>query len=78
MKHIEPTLTPNKVARFFNETLEMVQSDNLDEMSPEAFCEMVIEHQLGGYGGEFYRDYIQNVLAGKQQVSSKGKLTTKK
>jgi hypothetical protein len=32
----------------------MAMTENLDEMSPDAFCEMMIEHKIGGYGKEFF------------------------
>jgi len=65
MKHFDPNLTPKEIAHFFNQTLEMAQSENPDEMSPDAFCEMMIEHKIGSYGKEFFSDYIETFLQQK-------------
>lgn len=46
----------------------MNPTDNLDEMSPDAFCEMMIEQNIGGYGKQFFQEYIENFLVQKTAV----------
>ena len=47
----------------------MAQSEtNPDEMSPDAFCEMMIEHKIGSYGRDFLSSqYIEGVLLAKSK-----------
>jgi len=68
MHHFDNNLSYKEIAHFFNQTLEMVQSENPDEMSPEAFCEMMIEHKIGGFGKDFMTaPYIEQVLVAKSK-----------
>ncbi len=46
------------IVRLYRETLDMdVNSDDIDKMSPEAFCQMAIQYKLGGHGKELLQDY---------------------
>eukprot|EP00347_Sterkiella_histriomuscorum_P019518 403341327 len=76
MHHFDNTLQKKQIAHFFNQTLEMVQSENPDEMSPDAFCEMMIEHKIGGYGKDYMTtQYIDQVLVAKSKQVKDSKKT---
>ncbi|CDW91434.1 UNKNOWN [Stylonychia lemnae] len=76
MHHFDSTLQQKEIAHFFNQTLELVQSENPDEMSPDAFCEMMIEHKIGGFGKDIITNqYIDQVLAPKVKQLKDSKKT---
>lgn len=57
------------------QTLEMIPHENPDEMSPEAFYEMMIQHQIGGFGKDFLREHIEDHLLSKSaQIRNKSKI----
>ena len=48
MKSMEPNLEKSRIVRLFDETLEMMNSqENIDEMSPDVFCKMILKNKLG-------------------------------
>lgn len=63
IKDIEPEMSQNDAVRLFMKTLSMSTSWNPDEISPEAFCDMVVEHHLGGFGGEIFTPELYSLVS---------------
>lgn len=62
MKSLEEGLSTKMVAQYFSEMLDMAKGENPDEISPEAFCELMIQKNIGNYGQEFFHDYIETAF----------------
>ncbi len=75
MHHFDSTLSGKAIAECFNQTLEIIACENPDEMSPEAFCEMMIERRIGGYGKDFMTDYLDHLLNPKNKLVKDGRKT---
>mmetsp|Transcript_30758 Transcript_30758/g.27207 ORF Transcript_30758/g.27207 Transcript_30758/m.27207 type:complete len:238 (+) Transcript_30758:67-780(+) len=59
VNNLEPNLPRNEISELFNETLEYcVEEEDSDKMTPEAFVKTAIKYKLGGYGKDFFTDYL--------------------
>lgn len=55
LRSIEPSMKTVEVVRLYRETLDMeANAEDIDRMSPEAFCQMAFQYKLGGHGKEFF------------------------
>ncbi|CAI2386044.1 unnamed protein product [Moneuplotes crassus] len=71
-------ISPQKIINLFNETLDSMEeegmaNDDMDYMSPEAFCAMAFKYKLGGYGRDFFEAYITQFLDEKKTASIEDK-----
>ncbi|CAI2367808.1 unnamed protein product [Moneuplotes crassus] len=63
INHLEKSMSRDRISELFNETLEMDEnSEDLDKMNPDCFCEMALSYKLGGYG----KCFIPNPPMGKK------------
>lgn len=59
VNNLDSNMSRNEISELFNETLEYeTDEDDPDKMSPESFCKTAIKHKLGGYGKDFFTDYL--------------------
>jgi uncharacterized protein YpbB len=73
LKMVDPLQMRNQVLRLFKEALEKTHGENMDAMSPEAFCEVAIENKIGKFGKDLLIYYYQSSkqMGYLQQQSSK-------
>jgi len=44
--------------------------ENPDEITNEAFCELMIQKNIGNYGAEFFYEYIEAAFKSSKQISN--------
>ncbi len=62
IKNIEPSMSQADTAHLFMKALSMSTSWNPDEMSPEAFCDMIISQKLGGHGEDIFNKEFYDIV----------------
>lgn len=59
LKYLEPGVTKKNVITLFKEALSMADHDaEEDSISPEILMRLVLYHKIGGYGKEFFGNYL--------------------
>lgn len=78
VRSLEPKKGETDVVQLFRKALEFeVNEENLDVMSPSAFCEMALEVNLGGYGITNFEEIvlIEELIAQDQENMQEGSKT---
>ncbi|CAI2368501.1 unnamed protein product [Moneuplotes crassus] len=66
VNNLDPNLSRNEISELFNETLELVtDEEDPDKMTPESFCITALKYKLGGFGKDFFTDYLLSKKKGK-------------
>jgi len=75
---LEAGRPPSAVVQMFREALELDENvANPDAMSPSAFCEVVLRHQLGGFGKSVFHSKLLH-MQGEESVEKTEKHKKKK
>lgn len=59
MHDLEPGLSSTSIRQLFKTAVEVEMDDNrMDHLHPETLHSLITEHKIGGYGKEFFSDYL--------------------
>lgn len=62
IESMEAGRPPSSVVQMFREALELDENvANPDAMSPASFCEVILKHQLGGFGKSVFHSKLQHM-----------------
>lgn len=62
IESMEAGRPPSSVVQMFREALELDENvANPDAMSPKSFCEVILKHQLGGFGKNVFHSKLQHM-----------------
>ena len=79
IESMESGLVTSAVVQIFREALELDESvANPDAMSPTAFCEVILKHQLGGIGKNVFQSKLQHLFVQAEEEEKTGKQRKKK
>lgn len=67
VNNLDSSISRNEISELFNETLELnTEEDDPDKMSPESFWKIAVKYKLGGFGKDFFTDYLLMKKVAKQ------------
>ena len=75
MNEMEPGTTKKLVLKLFKEALAMQEEDaQLDAIEPEILMRQILQYKIGGYGKEFFSNYLNKRKAKfKERMQGKKK-----
>ena len=59
LKFLEPNVSKKNVINLFKEALSMTENDaEVDAIAPEIMVRLILHYKIGGYGKEFFSNYL--------------------